>query len=170
MCLPVGGLVWLQSCSRHGAGVSPCIFTAYVPDGSYSYMTSSASEFLCSLTCPGAPRARVVHSQAEVRPAWREDQRKCLLGCLRTGGVGLQEREGIARAWNRSPTSVGVIILIIHMRHWRLREVKYLLQATEPIGGQVCLTEKLEETPSTLSAGSAWGASPIGRDGPGSVS
>uniref|UniRef100_A0A452URU3 L-fucose kinase n=1 Tax=Ursus maritimus TaxID=29073 RepID=A0A452URU3_URSMA len=70
---------------------------AYVPDGSYSYMTSSASEFLCSLTCPGAPRARVVHSQAEVRPAWREGQRKCLLGCLRTGGVGLQEREGIAR-------------------------------------------------------------------------
>ncbi|XP_070118170.1 L-fucose kinase isoform X5 [Equus przewalskii] len=38
---------------------------AYVPDGSYSYMTNSASEFLRSLTFPGAPRAHIVHSQVE---------------------------------------------------------------------------------------------------------
>nr|XP_058902054.1 L-fucose kinase isoform X6 [Kogia breviceps] len=38
---------------------------AYVPDGSYNYMTNSASEFLHSLTFPGAPGAQVVHSQVE---------------------------------------------------------------------------------------------------------
>ncbi|XP_023369840.1 L-fucose kinase isoform X2 [Otolemur garnettii] len=38
---------------------------AYVPNGSYSYMTSSASEFLQSLTLPRAPRAQIVHSQVE---------------------------------------------------------------------------------------------------------
>ncbi|XP_019509452.1 PREDICTED: L-fucose kinase isoform X3 [Hipposideros armiger] len=38
---------------------------AYVPDGSYNYLTSSASEFLHSLTFPEAPGAQVVHSQVE---------------------------------------------------------------------------------------------------------
>uniref|UniRef100_A0A8D1HNV4 L-fucose kinase n=2 Tax=Sus scrofa TaxID=9823 RepID=A0A8D1HNV4_PIG len=38
---------------------------AYVPDGSYNYMTNSASEFLHSLTFPGASGAQVVHSQVE---------------------------------------------------------------------------------------------------------
>lgn len=71
MCLLVGGPAWCQSCNMQGVGVSTCIFTAYVPDGSYNYMTNSASEFLHSLTFPGAPGAQVVHSQVEVRPAWR---------------------------------------------------------------------------------------------------
>lgn len=60
---------WAQSSSRHRGGVIACIFTAYIPDGSYSYMTNSASEFLLSLTFPRAPAAQVVHSQVEVRPA-----------------------------------------------------------------------------------------------------
>uniref|UniRef100_G3SYL4 L-fucose kinase n=1 Tax=Loxodonta africana TaxID=9785 RepID=G3SYL4_LOXAF len=38
---------------------------AYVPDGSYSYMTSLASELLHSLTVPSTPRAQTVHSQVE---------------------------------------------------------------------------------------------------------
>lgn len=118
----MGGLAWHQSCSRHGVGVGTCIFTAYVPDGSYSYMTTSASEFLHSLTFPGAPRAQVVHSQVEVRPVWREGQQKCLLGACGQVGWGLQEREGIAHPWNR--VGIGVIIPVSHMRHWRLREVK----------------------------------------------
>lgn len=120
MCVPVGGLAGI-CLSRHEVGVSPRVFTAYVPDGSYSYLSNSASAFLGSLTFPGAPRARVVHSQVEVRPAWGGGQQKCLPGYL-----GLQEREGIAGAWNRAPMSVGAIILIVHLRHWRLREVKYL--------------------------------------------
>ncbi|XP_073911780.1 L-fucose kinase isoform X5 [Castor canadensis] len=37
----------------------------YVPDGSYSYMTSSASEFLHSHTLPGAPGPQIIHSQVE---------------------------------------------------------------------------------------------------------
>lgn len=71
MCPLAGGLAWHQSCSRHRVWVGACIFTAYIPDGSYSYMTSSASEFLHSLTFPGAPGAQVVHSQVEVRHSWR---------------------------------------------------------------------------------------------------
>lgn len=66
-----GGPAWCQSCRRQGDEVSTCVSTAYVPDGSYSYMTNSASEFLHSLTSPGAPEAQVIHSQVEVRPAWR---------------------------------------------------------------------------------------------------
>ncbi|XP_030780341.1 L-fucose kinase isoform X4 [Rhinopithecus roxellana] len=38
---------------------------AYVSNGSYSYMTSSATEFLHSLARPGAPGAQIVHSQVE---------------------------------------------------------------------------------------------------------
>lgn len=71
MYLLVGGLAWHQSCSRHRVGVSACVFPAYVPDGSYSYMTNSASEFLHSLTFPEAPKAQIVHSQVEVRLSWR---------------------------------------------------------------------------------------------------
>ncbi|XP_060041157.1 L-fucose kinase isoform X3 [Erinaceus europaeus] len=38
---------------------------AYIPDGSYSFMTNSATEFLHNLTCLGAPEPQVVHSQVE---------------------------------------------------------------------------------------------------------
>lgn len=121
MCLLVEGLAWHQRCSRHRAGVSACIFTAYIPDGSYSYMTSSASEFLHSLTSPGAPGAQVVYSQVEVRPA------EVAAGFLRTGRIGSPEKERNNPCWKQM--NVGLTIPISYMRHWWLREVKKLAES-----------------------------------------
>ncbi|XP_022438931.1 L-fucose kinase isoform X3 [Delphinapterus leucas] len=87
MCLLVGGPAWCQSCNVQGVGVSTCIFTAYVPDGSYNYMTNSASEFLHSLTFPGAPGAQVVHSQVEERQLLGAGS--SVVSCLLEGPVQL---------------------------------------------------------------------------------
>lgn len=84
--------------SRHGVGVRTYVFTAYVSNGSYSYMTSSATEFLHSLTLPGAPGAQIVHSQVEVRPP-------CPSGACWVPGVrwDVDSRENNSRPWNRWP-------------------------------------------------------------------
>ncbi|XP_022438932.1 L-fucose kinase isoform X4 [Delphinapterus leucas] len=60
---------------------------AYVPDGSYNYMTNSASEFLHSLTFPGAPGAQVVHSQVEERQLLGAGS--SVVSCLLEGPVQL---------------------------------------------------------------------------------
>nr|XP_031536671.1 L-fucose kinase isoform X4 [Vicugna pacos] len=60
---------------------------AYVPDGSYSYMTNSASEFLHSLTFPGAPGAQIVHSQVEERQLLGTGS--SVVSCLLEGPVQL---------------------------------------------------------------------------------
>uniref|UniRef100_A0A452URW6 L-fucose kinase n=1 Tax=Ursus maritimus TaxID=29073 RepID=A0A452URW6_URSMA len=78
---------------------------AYVPDGSYSYMTSSASEFLCSLTCPGAPRARVVHSQAEVRPLLGTGS--SVVSCLLEGPVHLGAGSVLQHCHLQGPVHIG---------------------------------------------------------------
>lgn len=38
----------------------------------------------------------------------------------------MQGGEGIAHSWDRLSMRVGVIIPILHVSHWRLREVKLL--------------------------------------------
>lgn len=77
-CLPSQGLMKMYFLEqgpawhlhRQGLWASTCVLTAYIPDGSYSYITSSASEFLHILTFPRAAGAQVVYSQVEVSPAW----------------------------------------------------------------------------------------------------
>ncbi|XP_029058001.1 L-fucose kinase isoform X7 [Monodon monoceros] len=90
---------------------------AYVPDGSYNYMTNSASEFLHSLTFPGAPGAQVVHSQVEERQLLGAGS--SVVSCLLEGPVQLApgsvlqhchlrvrpERAGRGRARVRKPGS-----------------------------------------------------------------
>ncbi|KAM4833721.1 L-fucose kinase [Thomomys bottae] len=77
----------------------------YVPDGSYSYMTSSASEFLQCLTRLEAPEAQIVHSQVE------EPQ---LLGagcsvinCLLEGAVHLGPRSVLQHCHLQGPIHIG---------------------------------------------------------------
>lgn len=38
----------------------------------------------------------------------------------------MQGGDGIAHSWDRLSMHVGVIIPILHVSHWRLREVKLL--------------------------------------------
>ncbi|XP_048079455.1 L-fucose kinase isoform X2 [Ursus arctos] len=78
---------------------------AYVPDGSYSYMTSSASEFLCSLTCPGAPRARVVHSQAEEPQLLGTGS--SVVSCLLEGPVHLGAGSVLQHCHLQGPVHIG---------------------------------------------------------------
>ncbi|XP_069882365.1 L-fucose kinase [Dipodomys merriami] len=77
----------------------------YVPDGSYSYLTSSASEFLLSLTMPAAPKAQIVHSQVE-KPQ--------LLGpgcsvvnCLLEGAVHLEPGSVLQHCHLQGPVHIG---------------------------------------------------------------
>ncbi|XP_037372010.1 L-fucose kinase [Talpa occidentalis] len=83
---------------------------AYVPGGSYSYMTNSASEFLRNLTFPGAPKAQVVHSQVE---------RLQLLGagssvvsCLLEGPVHLGPGSVLQHCHLRGPIHIGAGCLV----------------------------------------------------------
>nr|XP_060506159.1 L-fucose kinase isoform X1 [Panthera onca] len=83
---------------------------AYVPDGSYSYMTSSASEFLHSLTFPGAPRAQVVHSQVE------EPQllgaKSSVVSCLLEGPVQLGPGSVLQHCHLQGPVHIGTGCLV----------------------------------------------------------
>ncbi|XP_027475902.1 L-fucose kinase isoform X4 [Zalophus californianus] len=78
---------------------------AYVPDGSYSYMTSSASEFLCSLTFPGAPRARVVHSQVEELQLLGAGS--SVVSCLLEGPVQLGAGSVLQHCHLQGPVHIG---------------------------------------------------------------
>ncbi|XP_034494774.1 L-fucose kinase isoform X5 [Ailuropoda melanoleuca] len=78
---------------------------AYVPDGSYSYMTSSASEFMCSLTCPGAPRARVVHSRVEEPELLGAGS--SVVSCLLEGPVHLGAGSVLQHCHLQGPVHIG---------------------------------------------------------------
>lgn len=78
---------------------------AYVPDGSYSYMTNSASEFLHSLTSPGAPGAQVIHSQVEERPLLGAGS--TVVSCLLEGPVRLGPGSVLQHCHLRGPIHVG---------------------------------------------------------------
>ncbi|XP_020752313.2 L-fucose kinase isoform X2 [Odocoileus virginianus] len=78
---------------------------AYVPDGSYSYMTNSASEFLHSLTSPGAPGAQVVHSQVEERPLLGAGS--AVVSCLLEGPVQLGPGSVLQHCHLRGPIHIG---------------------------------------------------------------
>ncbi|XP_033699872.1 L-fucose kinase isoform X3 [Tursiops truncatus] len=78
---------------------------AYVPDGSYNYMTNSASEFLHSLTFPGAPGAQVVHSQVEERQLL--GARSSVVSCLLEGPVQLGPGSVLQHCHLRGPIHIG---------------------------------------------------------------
>nr|XP_030719243.1 L-fucose kinase isoform X7 [Globicephala melas] len=78
---------------------------AYVPDGSYNYMTNSASEFLHSLTFPGAPGAQVVHSQVEERQLLGAGS--SVVSCLLEGPVQLGPGSVLQHCHLRGPIHIG---------------------------------------------------------------
>ncbi|XP_008520594.1 L-fucose kinase isoform X3 [Equus przewalskii] len=78
---------------------------AYVPDGSYSYMTNSASEFLRSLTFPGAPRAHIVHSQVEELQLLGAGS--SVVSCLLEGPVQLGPGSVLQHCHLRGPIQIG---------------------------------------------------------------
>ncbi|XP_059940572.1 L-fucose kinase isoform X2 [Mesoplodon densirostris] len=78
---------------------------AYVPDGSYNYMTNSASEFLHILTFPGAPGAQVVHSQVE---EWQLlGAGSSVVSCLLEGPVQLGPGSVLQHCHLRGPIHIG---------------------------------------------------------------
>ncbi|XP_058384226.1 L-fucose kinase isoform X1 [Diceros bicornis minor] len=78
---------------------------AYVPDGSYSYMTNSASDFLRSLTFPGAPRAHIVHSQVEELQLLEAGS--SVVSCLLEGPVRLGPGSVLQHCHLRGPIHIG---------------------------------------------------------------
>ncbi|XP_028333388.1 L-fucose kinase isoform X3 [Physeter macrocephalus] len=78
---------------------------AYVPDGSYNYMTNSASEFLHSLTFPGAPGAQVVHSQVEERQLLGAGS--SVVSCLLEGPIRLGPGSVLQHCHLRGPIHIG---------------------------------------------------------------
>ncbi|XP_012586129.1 PREDICTED: L-fucose kinase [Condylura cristata] len=83
---------------------------AYVPGGSYSYMTNSASEFLRSLTIPGAPKAQVVHSQVERLQLLGAGS--SVISCLLEGPVHLGPGSVLQHCHLRGPIHVGAGCLL----------------------------------------------------------
>ncbi|XP_041626894.1 L-fucose kinase isoform X2 [Vulpes lagopus] len=83
---------------------------AYVPDGSYSYMTSSASEFLYSLTFPGAPSAQVVHSQVEEPQLLGAES--SVVSCLLEGPVQLGPGSVLQHCHLQGPVHIGTGCLV----------------------------------------------------------
>ncbi|XP_023564926.1 L-fucose kinase isoform X4 [Octodon degus] len=78
---------------------------AYVPDGRYSYMTSSASEFLCNFTLPGDARVQIVHSQVE-EPQLLENG-SSVVSCLLEGPVHLGPGSVLQHCHLRGPVHIG---------------------------------------------------------------
>uniref|UniRef100_A0A8D0QUM5 L-fucose kinase n=1 Tax=Sus scrofa TaxID=9823 RepID=A0A8D0QUM5_PIG len=78
---------------------------AYVPDGSYNYMTNSASEFLHSLTFPGASGAQVVHSQVEEQQLLGAGS--SVVSCLLEGPVQLGPGSVLQHCHLRGPIHIG---------------------------------------------------------------
>uniref|UniRef100_A0A8D1PBA4 Fucose kinase n=1 Tax=Sus scrofa TaxID=9823 RepID=A0A8D1PBA4_PIG len=76
---------------------------AYVPDGSYNYMTNSASEFLHSLTFPGASGAQVVHSQEQQLLGAGSS----VVSCLLEGPVQLGPGSVLQHCHLRGPIHIG---------------------------------------------------------------
>nr|XP_012627899.1 L-fucose kinase isoform X1 [Microcebus murinus] len=78
---------------------------AYVPNGSYSYMTSSASEFLHSLTFPGVPKAQIVHSQVEEPQLLAAGS--SVVSCLLEGPVRLGPGSVLQHCHLQGPIHIG---------------------------------------------------------------
>ncbi|XP_039707745.1 L-fucose kinase isoform X2 [Pteropus medius] len=78
---------------------------AYIPDGSYSYMTSSASEFLHSLTFPGAPGPQVVYSQVEELQLLEAGS--SVISCLLEGPVQLGPGSVLQHCHLQGPIHIG---------------------------------------------------------------
>ncbi|XP_008061505.2 L-fucose kinase [Carlito syrichta] len=78
---------------------------AYVPDGSYSYMTSSASEFLHSIMLPRIPRAQIVHSQVEERQLLAAGS--SVVSCLLEGPVWLGPGSVLQHCHLQGPIHIG---------------------------------------------------------------
>ncbi|XP_068943745.1 L-fucose kinase isoform X2 [Petaurus breviceps papuanus] len=84
---------------------------AYIPDGTYEYMTSSASTHLCSLTLPRDLFAQIVHSQVE-KPQFLE------AGCsvvnsLLEGEVHLGPGSAIQHCQLQGPIHIGPGCLLL---------------------------------------------------------
>ncbi|KAM5263136.1 LOW QUALITY PROTEIN: L-fucose kinase [Ctenodactylus gundi] len=77
----------------------------YVPDGSYSYMASSASEFLHSFTLPGVPRAQIVHSQVEEPQLLGAGS--SVISCLLEGPVHLGAGSVLQHCHLQGPIHIG---------------------------------------------------------------
>ncbi|XP_041626895.1 L-fucose kinase isoform X3 [Vulpes lagopus] len=92
------------------SGHPPEMGQAYVPDGSYSYMTSSASEFLYSLTFPGAPSAQVVHSQVEEPQLLGAES--SVVSCLLEGPVQLGPGSVLQHCHLQGPVHIGTGCLV----------------------------------------------------------
>lgn len=78
---------------------------AYVPDGSYNFMTHSATEFLHSLTCPGAPETQVVHSQVEEPQLLAPGS--SVVSCLLEGPIHLGPGSALQHCHLQGPIHVG---------------------------------------------------------------
>ncbi|XP_016051894.1 PREDICTED: L-fucose kinase isoform X1 [Miniopterus natalensis] len=78
---------------------------AYIPDGSYSYMTNSSSEFLHSLTFPGVAGAQVVHSQVEELQLLEAGS--SVVNCLLEGPVRLGPGSVLQHCHLRGPIHIG---------------------------------------------------------------
>lgn len=83
---------------------------AYVPDGSYSYLSNSASAFLGSLTFPRAPRARVVHSQVEELELLGGGS--SVVSCLLEGPVQLGAGSVLQHCHLQGPVHIGTGCLL----------------------------------------------------------
>eukprot|EP00074_Homo_sapiens_P060731 XP_006721225.1 L-fucose kinase isoform X2 [Homo sapiens] len=83
---------------------------AYVSSGSYSYMTSSASEFLLSLTLPGAPGAQIVHSQVEEQQLLAAGS--SVVSCLLEGPVQLGPGSVLQHCHLQGPIHIGAGCLV----------------------------------------------------------
>uniref|UniRef100_A0A2K6DXP6 L-fucose kinase n=1 Tax=Macaca nemestrina TaxID=9545 RepID=A0A2K6DXP6_MACNE len=78
---------------------------AYVSNGSYSYMTSSATEFLHGLALPGAPGAQIVHSQVEEQQLLAAGS--SVVSCLLEGPVRLGPGSVLQHCHLRGPIHIG---------------------------------------------------------------
>ncbi|XP_075393744.1 L-fucose kinase [Tenrec ecaudatus] len=78
---------------------------AYVPDGSYSYLTSFTSELLRSLTLPGGSKAQIVHSQVEMPELLKAGS--TVVSCLLEGPVWLGPGSVLEHCHLKGPISIG---------------------------------------------------------------
>ncbi|XP_010642728.1 L-fucose kinase isoform X1 [Fukomys damarensis] len=78
---------------------------AYVPDGSYNYMTSSASEFLHNFTLPWVPRVQIVHSQVEEPKLLQTGS--SVVSCLLEGPIHLGPGSVVQHCHLRGPIHIG---------------------------------------------------------------
>ncbi|XP_006878926.1 PREDICTED: L-fucose kinase [Elephantulus edwardii] len=82
----------------------------YIPDGSYHYLTSLASDLLHKLTMPHAPRAQVVHAQVEdpefLMPG------SSVVSCLLEGPVWLHPGSILQHCHLQGPINIGTGCLL----------------------------------------------------------